>query len=181
MSSKYALTAVLAGFALIASAGTADAATKTVKDPKDKGSLYPAEVYKRCDIRAVEATVQGNTLVIKVTHRGKTEVPNTTLRLNTKGSKRSDPEYRLDESGGLSKTANNSYTPDVAKTKVKDRKKALEWQVPLKKIGKPKKVGFQAVTCGEGAVDIAPGGNYFDDTGWDGTLANKYAYIKTRN
>ncbi len=152
-----------------------------VKDSKDRGSLYPADVYKRCDIRKMTAAVRGNTLIITVRHGGKVETAfNTELRINTAGSRASDPEYVLNEAGSLYTAAKDTYTPDVAKTSLKLRKTAQQWTLPLKKIGKPKRVGLQAKTCGEGAVDIAPGANYFDDTGWDGTIANKYAYLRTR-
>ena len=185
MSAKHLLIASLAGFALVASGGAADAAKKgngvVVKDSKDKGSLYPADIYKRCDIRQLKATVRGKNLIVTVKFTGKAETAfNTELRLNTAGSRVSDPEYVLSEVGTLFTAAKGTYTPDAAKTSLKKGKTAQQWALPLKKIGKPKKVGLQAKTCGEGAVDIAPGSNYFDDTGWDGTIRNKYAYLRTR-
>jgi hypothetical protein len=48
-------------------------------------------------------------------------------------------------------------------------------------VGVPaEKAGLQAKTCGEGRRTSPPGANYFDDTGFDGTVRNTYAYLRTR-
>ena len=192
MSHRNLLIATALGLiAALAFAGASTAGKRgrnqVVKDPTDKGGkLYPAETYARCDIKTVKATVKRGDLQVKVTHRGKQvspgtnkPFPNTYLNLNTKGGKTSDPEYQLNGYGTLTKLKDFSSKQDAAKTKLKDKKKSLQWKLPLRKLGRPKKTGFQAQTCGEGAVDIAPGKNYYDQKGWDGTIDYQYKNIKT--
>lgn len=175
-----AVLGLIAAFTL-ATAATAGKRGRNVvvKDAVDRGGkFYDPETYARCDIRKVKATVKRGALVIKVTHRGKE--PNTDLNLNTRGGKRSDPEWKLTGSGTLYKAKDTSkFKGNAAKVKLKDRKKSIQWKLPLRKIGRPKKTGFQAQTCGEGAVDIAPGKSYYDDTSWDGTIDYQYKNIKT--
>jgi hypothetical protein len=154
---------------------------QVVKDPTDRGGkLYDPNVYAACDIEKVKATVKGGRLIATVSTRGKQQFPNSYLNLNTKGSKRSGPEYQAQPSGGLVMIKGNKFDADGANTKQKNKGKALRFEITLKKIGRPKKTGFQAQSCGEGAVDIAPGKNYFDDKSFDGTVAHKYKSIKTR-
>ena len=154
-----------------------------VDDPKDSGSLYPKDVYARCDIREVKSQVQRGKLVTKVTLRGSQKGnPNTDLYLNTKGRRRSEPEYLVtsgDEDGHLYRGFEDQKYKGTVPQKQKNRGKAIQFTIPLKKIGKPKKTGFQAKTCGEGAVDIAPGKTYFDDTSFNGRVDFQYANIKT--
>jgi hypothetical protein len=187
MSGKYAVAVGLAVALAIGLGGVATAGksgrNQIVKDPTDKGGkFYDAETYARCDIKEVKATVKRGKLVVKVTHRGKQASSSHQLNLNTKGGKTSDPEYYLRrdfDGASLTKVKDLSTTPDAAKVKLKNKKKALQYELPLRKIGRPKKTGFQAQTCGEGAVDIAPGGSYYDDVKWDGTIDYKYKNIKT--
>ncbi len=140
-----------------------------VSDPKDSGKLYDASSYAACDIREVKAQVKRRkTLVVKTTVRGtQKDFVNVTLFLNVSGSKHSDPEYTLYQDS------------DAAKAKLQDHGHSIRYDVKLKKVGNPKgKIGFQAKTCGEGAVDIAPGKNYFDDTKWTGQIDYQYKNIK---
>lgn len=152
-----------------------------VSDPRDgAGKLYPPEVYAACDIRELKATVKGGgKLIVKVTTSGAQSFPNTSLNLNIEGSKKSDPEYRLGPDGALDDLGDAGISEPAAEVEQKDKKRALQFELPLRKIGSPKKTGLQAKTCGEGSVDIAPGGVYFDDSDFDGTVANRFAIIKT--
>lgn len=172
------------GLVALALGVVADAAKKggaqVVKDPTDRGGkFYDPEIYASCDIKKVEATVKGASLFVTVSTRGKQEFPKSNLNLNTRGSKRSAAEYQARPYGGLAVIKGNKFDEAGAKTKQMNGGKALRFEIALKRIGGPKKTGFQAQTCGEGAVDIAPGGNYFDDTSFDGTVAPKYKSIKT--
>ena len=176
--------AVLALIGAFALASAADAGKRgrnvVVKDPKDRGGkFYEPETYARCDIRKVKATVKRGSLLIKATHRGKQASSSHRVSLNTKGSKKSDPEWFMTSSGGLTKVDPYKFKADAVKIKLKDKKKSWQYKLPLRKIGKPKKTGFQVQTCGEGAVDIAPGKSYYDDTSFDGTIDYKYKNIKT--
>ena len=178
------LVPLIVTLTLLASAAVADAGksgrNQVVKDPTDRGGkFYGPEVYARCDIKQVKATVKRGSLVVKATHRGKLTFNSTQLNLNTRGGKTSDPEFRLDGDGGLTNNKSGKFVADSAKIKLKDRKKSLQWTLPLRKIGRPSKTGFQAQTCGEGAVDIAPGKSYYDDTSWDGKIDYQYKNIKT--
>lgn len=170
--------------AVLALGAVADAAkkggAKVVKDRTDRGGkLYDPKTYAACDIKQVKATVKGAQLVITVSTRGKQAFPNSYVNLNTKGSKRSAAEYQAQPSGGLVAIKGGNFDQAGARTKQKKGGKALRFEIALKKIGGPRKTGFQAQTCGEGAVDIAPGGNYFDDKSFDGTVAHKYKSIRT--
>ncbi len=158
-----------------------------VSDPKDSGKLYDASSYAACDIREVKAQVKRRkTLVVKTTLRGKQDFPNVELYLNERGSKRSTPEYIVWQDGatkidGINKAGeqkNPKFIENAATVKLQDHGRSVRYDVKLKKIGGPKKVGFQAKTCGEGAVDIAPGKNYFDDTKWTGKIDYQYKNIK---
>lgn len=186
-----AVPAILGLIAAFVLASAADAGKRgrnvVVKDSTDRGGkFYEPETYKRCDIKEVKATVKRGALQVKVKHRGKQFLPgtkqtwgNSYLNINTRGGKTSSPEYQLNGDGWLWDYRKEKSTPDAAKVKFKDGNKSLQWKLPLRKIGRPSKTGFQAQTCGEGAVDIAPGGNYFDDTSFDGTVDHKYKNIKT--
>jgi hypothetical protein len=165
--------------------------TQKVSDERSSGTLYDDKsIYANCDIDKLAAKKARSSLQVKVFVRGNQKAfVNTGLNLNTRGSKRSDPEYwvrgaegTLTKTGGIGDFGQPLKPKQVgnAKVLVKSGGKLIQFQVPIKKLGKPRKTGVQAQTCGEGAVDIAPGGNYFDDTGFDGSVANKYANVKTR-
>ena len=126
-----------------------------------------------------------------VTLRGKQSFANTYLHLNTKGKKRSEPEFvvnpdsdgkgRLLKTGGVDDFGNNEDEKDKGTVPLvrKDGGKVIEFKVPLSKIGSPDTTGFQARTCGEGSVDIAPGGTHFDDRSYTGRPDYEHKNIKT--
>jgi hypothetical protein len=62
---------------------------------------------------------------------------------------------------------------------LKDGGKGIEFKVPVAKLGSPKTTGFQAKTCGEAAVDIAPGGDHFDDRNFTGRPDYQFKNIET--
>ena len=191
------MTSVVAGVllvSLVVLGGAASAGKKgrnvVVNDPVDKnGKLYENKTYAQCDVTTVKATVKRGRLVIKMDFRGKKESGSLVVHLNTRGGKKSLPEYDIDNSGGLTKFKgpvkpegyrDSTYKSEVAKVKLKNKMKSVQFELPLRKIGKPKNTGFQVQTCGEGATDIAPGGNYFNaGKKWDGTINRKYKDIKT--
>lgn len=176
-----AMLGLIAAFTLATAASAGKRGRNVVvKDPVDRGGkFYEPETYARCDIRKVKATVKRGSLLIKATHRGKQASSSHRVSLNTRGGKRSDPEYYMTSGGGLTKVDPYKFKPDAVKVKLKDKKKSWQYKLPLRKIGRPKKTGFQVQTCGEGAVDIAPGKSYYDDTSWDGTIDYQYKNIKT--
>jgi len=179
--------------ALSAGSGAAvESGQVTVNDPKDSGSLYEKSAYAACDIRKVVAQIKRGKLVAEVTLRGKQkDFVNTYLHLNTKGNKRSEPEYVVNPSsdgkgdliktGGVDEFGSNKDPKDKGTVSVKanDGGQAIEFKVPVKKLGSPKTTGFQGKTCGEGAVDIAPGGDHFDDTKFTGRPDYEYKNIET--
>lgn len=183
---------IVAGLTVLAVCGTATAGKQgsnaVVSDPKDSGKLYPKETYARCDISEVKAQVKrGNKLVVKTTLRGKQQGVGIYLNLNTKGSKSSDPEYvaygeTMFKTGGVGESGqyeNQKVINRAVTAKLKNRDRAVQQEVKLKKVGKPKSIGFQSQTCGEGAVDLAPGKNHFDDTSYTGRPDYQFKKIKT--
>ena len=180
-------------FALFAGAGGAvENGQVVVDDPKDSGSLYEKSAYAACDIRKVVAQVKRGKLVAEVTLRGKQKnFVNTYLHVNTQGNKRSEPEYvvnpdsdgkgRLIKTGGVDEFGNYEDQKDKGEVPVKagDGGQAIEFKVPLKKLGSPKTTGFQAKTCGEGSVDVAPGGDHFDDRNYTGRPDFQFKNIET--
>lgn len=179
-------------FALFAvSGGAVETGQVVVDDPKDSGNLYEKSTYAPCDIRKVVAQVKRGKLVTEVTLRGKQNFVNTYLHLNTKGKKSSEPEYvvnpdsdgkgRLLKTGGVDDFGNNENETDKGTVPLtaKDGGKAAEFKVPLNKLGSPKTTGFQARTCGEGSVDIAPGGDHFDDRNYTGRPDYQFKNIET--
>ncbi|CAN5639288.1 hypothetical protein BH10ACT11_BH10ACT11_04340 [soil metagenome] len=161
---------------------------KTAKynDERSTGKLYDAKTYARCDIRKLTATSKRGKLVLQLTFRGKTPKdygpPIDSMYINTKGAKKSKPEYFF---GGYDKAPvqkikgfnggfpDYDYDPDSGKAKYKGNQKGKGQQVKvgLGNFGKHlNKIGVQAQTCGEGAVDIAPGSDYFRDKNYDGHI-----------
>ena len=177
--------------ALFVGTGVAQDGQVVVDDPKDSGTLYEKSSYAACDIRKVVAEVKRGKLVVAVTMRGKQNFVNTYLHLNTQGKKRSGPEYvvnpdsdgkgRLLKTGGVDDFGNNKDEKDLGTVPLnaQDGGKTAQFKVPVKKFGSPKTTGFQARTCGEGSVDIAPGGDHFDDRNYTGRPAYEYKNIKT--
>lgn len=185
-----ALLALAAGQAS-GSGGAAQSGQVTVDDPKDSGSLYEKSAYAPCDLRKVVAQVKRGKLVVDATTRGKQNFVNTYLHLNTQGKKRSEPEYvvnpdsdgkgRLLKTGGVDEFGSNENEKDKGTVPLtaQDGGKTTEFKVPLRKLGSPKTTGFQARTCGEGSVDIAPGGDHFDDRDYTGRPAYQFKNIET--
>ncbi len=180
---------MVVGLAVLALAGVALGGTAlagkhgrnaVVKDGRDSGKLYDASTYAACDIREVKAQVKRRkTLIVKTTVRGKQDFPNVTLFLNVSGSKHSDPEFTVYQESTTKNGKNPKDVKNAATVKLQNHGHSIRYDVKLKKVGRPKnKVGFQAKTCGEGAVDIAPGKNYFDDTKWTGEIDYQYKNIK---
>ena len=179
--------------ALFAGSGAAvESGQVTVNDPKDSGNLYEKSAYAACDIRKVVAQVKRGKLVVDVTLRGKQkDFVNTYLHLNTKGNKGSEPEYVVNPSsddkgdliktGGVDEFGNNEDPKDKGTVTVKaiDGGQTIEFKVPVKKLGSPKTTGFQARTCGEGSVDIAPGADHFDDRNYTGRPDYQFKNIET--
>ena len=179
-------------FALFAgSGGAVESGQVVVDDPKDSGNLYEKSTYAPCDIRKVVAQVRRGKLVTEVTLRGKQNFVNTYLHLNTKGKKSSEPEYvvnpdsdgkgRLLKTGGVDDFGNNENETDKGTVPVtaKDGGRSIQFKVPVNKLGSPKTTGFQARTCGEGSVDVAPGGDHFDDRNYTGRPDYQFKNIET--
>ncbi|MGH2838150.1 MAG: hypothetical protein ACRDJY_07355 [Thermoleophilaceae bacterium] len=173
------------------SGGAVETGQVSVDDPKDSGNLYEKSAYAPCDLRKVVAQVKRGKLVVDVTLRGKQNFVNAYLHLNTKGKKGSEPEYVVNpdsddkgvlyKTGGVDDFGNFEDPKDKGRVvaKVLDGGKTVEFKVPLRKLGSPATTGFQARTCGEGSVDIAPGGNHFDDRSYTGRPAFEHKNIKT--
>lgn len=160
--------ALLPGSALAASAGS-------IKDERASGSLYPAASYARCDVLSLKAEKTRSTLVVTVGLRGKSPFGSSvTLHVNTKGGPASDPEYQVDSSGDVRRSG-DFRSMGTAGIAISKSGKVVTIDVPLAAIGKPRgTVAVQVQTCGEGAVDIAPGKHHFDDRSYDGTIEHRY-------
>ncbi|MDO8208796.1 carboxypeptidase-like regulatory domain-containing protein [Conexibacter sp. CPCC 206217] len=133
-----------------------------VKDERSSGTGYDdPRIEARCDISSLEATIQGSTLQAIVTSRGEVgETGSAQLRINTTGGGSSAPEFVVGDDGSVS-TPNGSATSRGAGT-VTVVGRQMTFRVPLGLLGRAaKKLGVQAKTCGEGAVDVAPGPDYF--------------------
>lgn len=167
---RVAVAATLGAALLPASALAADG---SIKDERASGSLYPASAYARCDIVSMSAEKTRRTLLVTLVMRGPSTFGSPAgLHVNTKGGPTSDPEFRIGQDGVVTDAKFKSRgSAGVALTK---RGKVVSFSVPLALLGKPKRVAVQAQTCGEGAVDIAPGAHYFDDRTYDGTIAHRY-------
>ena len=173
------------------SGGAVESGQVVVDDPKDSGTLYEKSSYAPCDIRKVVAQVKRGKLVTEVTLRGKQNFVATYLHLNTKGKKKSDPEYvvnpdsdgkgRLLKTGGVDDFGNNEDEKDKGTVPLtaQDGGKSVQFKVPVKKLGSPTTTGFQARTCGEGSVDIAPGATHFDDRNYTGRPDYQFKNIET--
>lgn len=166
---------------------------QVIDDEHKTGKLYTAETYKNCDISKVKATVQSGELKVKTTFRGKLTGGSLRLNLSIGKSKKGAPDYFVDASGSgdegfITKTGgvdefgnpkDGESLKGKASVKAKKGGKDITIDVPLKHIGKPKRTGFQVQTCGEGAVDLAPGKNHVDDTKYQGRPDYQFAVIKT--
>lgn len=196
-SSSTARAIAVAAVAVVAIGAPAQAGKKGVAKHDDEkstgGKFYDQATYARCDIDWMSAKKKGKQLQVVTKFRGQADGgPIDTLWVNTKGNKRSAPEYSIrpgPETAMIYKMQRVKNPPpgfpptqavDTGKTgkvKLKGKKETVKLKASHVAKGK-KKVGLQAQTCGEGAVDIAPGGHYFDDTGYDGTIDRKYLNVK---
>lgn len=171
---RVVLGAVAAVLALSGSALAANGDGKPIRDELSTGSGYAADVEARCDIRTLAAERAGSSLQVTVgLRKAAGEYVNLYLHVNTKGSGRSEPEFVVNSEGSVG-PPNRSPTGQGSVSKAQGGRQIV-FQVPLRAIGSPRRIGVQAKTCGEGAVDIAPGRHYFGDRSWDGTI--DYSYL----
>jgi hypothetical protein len=189
---RRSLAGALVAASLIASGALAAGGEKReVADEKSPGGkLYDdPKIYANCDLRSLSVKKQGERLIVTAGLRGnQRRFVNTSLNLNTKGAKRSAPELVVDSGGNVFATGGvdadgnyRDYRPKgTAKVSTKARGKRVVFKIGIGKLGGVAKVGVQAQTCGEGAVDIAPGGDYFDDTSFTGKVAHRYLALKLR-
>lgn len=181
--------ALLAALLVAVSAASAIAGGRqeSVNDERSDGSLYDdPSIYAACDIDTLTAQRQTRFVQAKVTLRGKSDAYRVGLNLNTSGSGRSEPEYyttgeSLIKTGGVNDFGSPEDPQPKGEIKValKAGGEQVVLKVPIRKLGRPRSTGVQAKTCGEGAVDIAPGKDYFDDTGFSGRVAYRYLEVKT--
>ncbi len=201
MKKEATLTATLIAIAIsVAAISTSALAGKkgSVKynDEKSTGGVfYDPKDYGPCDIDKLSAKEKRNKITLNVAYRSATQYGSAidVVYGNTKGGKKSDPEYQItrgyEEDEMLiykRKPVSNpkpgylAYelidTGKTAKLKHKSQKDILK--LPVSAFGKTNKVGLQVQTCGEGSVDIAPGKDYFDDAGYDGTIKYESLYVK---
>lgn len=196
------LAVLVGGCGALAFGSLARAGNQRITDPKDFGKIYPASVYAACDVVSASAGHAGrNMLTHKVVVRGHFNksggswYPNVNLNLNTNGGRRSYPELQINASGEIFKYLPNPGTsPGFQQTKAKARVvvtshgRAVVFKFKASVIkslahgmhGRGRMLkneyGWQVQTCGEGAVDLAPGGNFFDRTGWTGDIKPKIKY-----
>ncbi len=185
-TSKLTAIAATGAIGLIAAFGGSAVAGKkgSVKynDEKSNGSFYDPGIYAACDIEKLSAKEKRNKITVNASYRGSDDPrgdrsPIGYFFVNTKGGNKSDPEYELsfysyDDVRIVKRRPVRNPEPGypdyelidtgkTAKFNHKDKKDVVS-KIPVSAFGKTNKVGFQIQTCGEGAVDIAPGGDYFD-------------------
>lgn len=142
--------------------------TAKVNDERSNGKFYDKGIYAKCDIDKLSVTSKRGKLIVKANFRGRHEEFNSPLGIiyiNTKGGKKSNPEFTGSGYTGESIYTYKSYKDTGSDVKAKRTKKgkAESVEMPLKAFGRGvDKLGVQIQTCGEGAVDIAPGKDYFD-------------------
>ena len=170
-----------------ANAGKNGSDSATTKDEKSKdGKFYDHETYARCDIRKLSVKGKRGDLIVGAQFAGKNPYKGSTvidsIYVNTKGSGGSDPEFRSSSYEGeqiYEFKSGKETGSEVASSKVTNKGKGQQVVLPLKAFGKKRgKFGVQIQTCGEGAVDIAPGKDYFNDDNYDGTIKFSYLNIK---
>lgn len=149
--------ATAAAAVLVAAPG---ATAATIRDELSNGSLYDAKTYAACDIRQLEAETAGGTLQVTITFRGKVrEGATPTVSVDTRGGNGTQPEFAV--RGDSVMTSGNSPRV-VGRSSTSDSGRQVVVTIPLGAIGRPRRVGVQVWTCGEGAQDRAPGGHNFD-------------------
>lgn len=179
---------VIGLLAVLLVGGYANAGDKKTAKYNDErstgGKFYPPSDYAPCDVDKLTVTSKRGKLIVKATFRGKHDKGRTVidqLYVNTKGGGSSKPEFKSSGNDGASVYEYKSYDDTGSKVKSKTTKKGKGQSVelPLKTFGRGvDKLGVQIQTCGEGAVDIAPGKDYFDDENYDGTIKFKSLNVK---
>jgi hypothetical protein len=163
--------------------------SQTAKDEKSTGNLYSDAIYANCDIRELKANFARGKLKVQTVMRGKANEFAVMLNVNTAGDKRSDPEFvvagdgTITKTGGVDDFGNYEKPKQVSGQANVTRKKGgkkVTISVPVKKVGDKKNTGYQAQTCGEGAVDVAPGGHHFRDKNYQGRPEYSFKSIRTR-
>jgi hypothetical protein len=178
VSCRALLAVLLPCAALGAGAGAATAEEGAIKDEPSSGSGY-GDSERRCDIRSLEATILGKTLQVTAGMRGdQGESTNVGLRINVAGGGRSNPEFFVDGSGQIQAVRGDGdggwdEAVDKGAGTVTIAGRQVTWRLPLALLGRvaPKQIGVQAKSCGEGAIDVAPGPHSF---GRDVDLAAQY-------
>ena len=167
-----------------ANAGKDGSDSAKIKDEKSKdGKFYDHKSYATCDIRKLSVKGKRGDLIVDAQFSGKSPSNGVgvidSIYVNTKGSGGSDPEFRSSSYEGepiYNFKSQKETGSEVASSKVTKKGKGQQVVLPLKAFGKKHgKFGVQIQTCGEGAVDIAPGKDYFNDENYDGTI--KFSYL----
>ncbi|HYH59688.1 MAG TPA: carboxypeptidase-like regulatory domain-containing protein [Thermoleophilaceae bacterium] len=173
------LGTALGAILLVGGAFAAD--EDSIKDEKSTGG---GENSERCDIRSLEVDKTKKSVVVTVGLRGaQKEFINTHLSINTSGNARSNPEFIVDQEGNVRKVVSVENGQPLTGFDVAGQGKATAsgknviFKFPLRALGAAKKIGAQAQTCGEGAVDIAPGKDYFGDKSYDGSVDFQYLTV----
>lgn len=170
--SKRQLAALMTGAAATALIGSAAATAATIRDERATGRLYDAKTYAACDVRQLTAERTARTLQVEAVYRARVQGGSVLVHVNTKGGATSDPEYQVSGDSIMRVGSRSANTGTAAVTK---QGATMSITIALSAIGNPRgAIGVQIQTCGEGATDVAPGGHYFDDTRYDGTIAHRY-------
>jgi hypothetical protein len=158
--SKRFRVALAAGAAAAVLVGGSTATAATIRDELSNGSLYDAKSYAACDVRQVEAETAGGTLQVTISFRGRVgEHSSLTVAVDTRGGNGTQPEFAARDTSVLT-YGNAPRVVGRSSTSRSGRQAVVT--IPLAAIGRPRRVGVQVSTCGEGAQDRAPGGHNFD-------------------
>lgn len=150
------------------------ASAATVRDELSRGTMYSAETYAACDVRSLEAEIAGRTLQVTIGFRAaKGEGSSLLIHVNTRGGIRSAPEFGVNSS--QISPAGRGGAPATERATTSYAGKQVTVTVPVAALGRVQgPIGVQVQTCGEGAVDVAPGGDYFDDREFSGDVDHRY-------
>ena len=152
----------------------ADAAKKgngvVVKDSKDKGRCTP--------LTSTSAATSGNsrprsaarTWSSQSNSRARRRPRSTPSCASTPRGSRCPTPSTCSAKVACCSTRWDTYTPDAAKTSLKKGKTAQQWDVAAEEDRQSRRRSASRRRPAVKGGGHRPGSNYFDDTGWDGTI-----------
>lgn len=141
-------------------AGAAQA--KTYKDERSTGSPYGSKIDAISDIASLSAEKDGSSIDVVIKKRAGAPADSggsLIVHINTVGGPTSDPEFVVN--GESVSRAGSGEQAGKAKVTRGDGGKTIGFSIPIKALSSPASVAIQVESGGEGAVDIAPGGDFF--------------------